>query len=460
MTGERRRDAADELKRATPFSLSAEDAVRLPKHTMNLRMVFSDEKGRLYDHPDLLPAGADGPQPELLSPDDLIPVPRGSDLLMLPGRHAVGIDPVTGERVVFSSWKGKPVYAASVFMAPAHTQSHRAAYVAGPGAPALPLYAYTALAFAEGGFYASGIRVDSDPRQDPWRFERGEIERNVARVLDDFPGNRLVEQLKKCALVYNCRAAQNFFLGRHEAPLPTSVACNSRCVGCLSLQEDGEFKAAHDRLRVPPSAEEIAEVVLSHIAKVDGAVVSFGQGCEGEPLINGDLLCRAVRLVREKTTRGTINLNTNASRPQAVEKLIDSGLDSIRVSVNSLREALYDAYYRPRGYSFADVIETARICRRREVHVSLNFLYFPGVTDTAEEAAALTAFLTDVGADLIQMRNLNIDPDVYVQSLPPGVHKQGIGVRRFMKDLKQKFPDLRFGYFNPSKETGKTPDSA
>jgi len=76
--------------------------------------------------------------------------------------------------------------------------------------------------------------------------------------------------------------------------------------------------------------------------------VSFGQGCEGEPLINGDLLCRAVRLVREKTIRGTINLNTNASRPQAVEKLVDAGLDSIRVSVNSFREVLYNAYYRPR----------------------------------------------------------------------------------------------------------------
>jgi len=159
--------------------------------------------------------------------------------MMLPGRHAVGIDPVTGERVVFSSWKGEPVYAASVFMAPAHTQSHRAAYVAGPGSPALPLYAYTALAFAEGGFYASGVRVDSDPRQDPWRFNRGEIDRSVAQTLDDFPGNRLVEQLKKCALVYNCRAAQNFFLGRHEAPLPTSVACNSRVSGVSRSRKTG-----------------------------------------------------------------------------------------------------------------------------------------------------------------------------------------------------------------------------
>ncbi|MBP2680923.1 MAG: Radical domain protein, partial [Candidatus Krumholzibacteriota bacterium] len=115
---------------------------------MKLRMVFSDEKGRLYDHPELLPAGMDGPEPEPLTEKTLIPVPRGSDLMMLPGRHPVGIDPATGERVVFSSFEGKPVFAAAVFMAPAHTQSHRAAYVTGPGAPVLPLFAYTALAFA------------------------------------------------------------------------------------------------------------------------------------------------------------------------------------------------------------------------------------------------------------------------------------------------------------------------
>lgn len=361
---------------------------------------------------------------------------------------------------MLSSLEGKPVFAAAVFMAPAHTQSHHAAYVTNPDAPVLPLFAYTALAFAEEGFYASGVRVDEDTRQDPWRFDRGKVEKNVKTELAGYPGNRLAEQLKKCALVYNCRAAQNFFLGRHEAPLPTSVACNSRCVGCLSLQEDGEFKAAHDRLRVPPSAEEIAEIALGHIAKVDRAVVSFGQGCEGEPLINGDLLCRAVRLIRSKTNRGTINLNTNASRPRVVEELADAGLDSIRVSLNSLRAAPYDAYYRPRGYSFSDVIETARICRKRGVFVSLNLLYFPGVTDTAEELSALTAFLGETGADLIQMRNLNIDPDVYIRSLPSGIHKQGIGVRELIKDLREKFPDLRFGYFNPAKVTRAQPDSA
>jgi len=423
-------------------------------------MVYSDAKGRLYDHPELLPAGANGPDAELLSPVDLIPLPRGSDLMMLPGRHPVGIDPATGEPTILESWEGDPAYAAAAFMAPAHTQTHHAAYVATGNAPALPLYAYTALAFGRGKFYVAGFRVDKDRRQDPWRFDRAAVERGVEETLSILHGNRLAQQLKKCALVYGCRAAQNFFLGRHEAPLPTSVACNSRCVGCLSLQEDGDFKAAHDRLAAPPSAEEIAEVALRHIEGVERAVVSFGQGCEGEPLINHDLLCRAIRRIREKTDRGTINLNSNASMPSEIEKLVDVGLDSIRVSLNSLRESVYTAYFRPMGYRFQDVIETIRICRRRRIWVSINLLCFPGVTDTPDERDALTSFIGDVGVDFIQMRNLNIDPGIYVRALPPGTHRKGIGLGELMKILKEKFTDLRFGYFNPPKESFRASNSA
>jgi pyruvate-formate lyase-activating enzyme len=373
--------------------------------------------------------------------------------MMLPGRHPVGIDPATGGPVTFSSWDGSEVYAAAAFMAPAHAQSHHSAYVTTAAAPALPLFAYTALAFRAGQFYAAGRRVDEDPRQDPWRFDRVAVENGVEEMRGAIPNNRLAQQIEKCALVYNCRAAQNFFLGRHEAPLPTSVACNSRCVGCLSLQEDGEFKAAHDRLAAPPSPEEIAEVALRHIERVDRAVVSFGQGCEGEPLINHELLRRAIRLIRAKTRRGTINLNTNASLPAAVAGLIDAGLDSIRVSLSSSRETLYRAYFRPAGYDLHDVQETIRVCRRSGIRVSINLLCFPGVTDTPEELRALSKFFGETGVDMIQMRNLNIDPEVYVRSLPPGAHSRGLGIKRLMQDLREEFPHLRFGYFNPPKES-------
>lgn len=420
---------------------------------MNVHMVFCDDRGNIYDHPELLLAGCDGPAYEAVAAGSLIPVPRGSDLMMLPGRLPVGIDPLTGEPVEMATWGGKSVFAAAVFMAPAYVQTQRAAFLRSVGAPALTLFAYTALGYADGSFYAAGFRVDDDPRQDPWRFDMAEIGARIEETMTHAGTNRLIQQLKKCALEYCCRAAQNFFLGRWEAPLPVSTACNASCVGCISLQKDGTFKASHDRLSVPPAPEEVAEAALMHIDRVEQPVVSFGQGCEGEPLLNGDLLFRSISLIRKKTSKGTINLNTNGSMPDVVEKLIHAGLDSIRVSVNSFDEELYNAYYKPRGYSIRDVLETIRIARAGRCFVSLNLLVFPGVTDTEEEYTKTSDAVAAFDIDMIQMRNLNLDPEHYVECLPARALAPGIGIREFMRRLETRRPGLRYGYFNPPKES-------
>ena len=48
--------------------------------------------------------------------------------------------------------------------------------------------------------------------------------------------------------------------------------------------------------------------------------------------------------------------------------------------------------------------------------------------------------------------------ELYIRSLPDGAHEQGIGVRQFLQNLQEQFPHLRFGYFNPPKETFKNPN--
>ena len=99
------------------------------------------------------------------------------------------------------------------------------------------------------------------------------------------PGNRLRNHLENCALTYGCPAGKNFFLGRYEAPLPTAKQCNAHCMGCLSLQKDSDIPHSQDRIAFTPSPREIAEVALAHIRRVPKSVVSFGQGCEGDPLL-------------------------------------------------------------------------------------------------------------------------------------------------------------------------------
>lgn len=417
----------------------------------NLRpahLVYADRKGRLFDHPHLLMVGIAGEDPTIPDAEELVSVPHGSDFYTLPGRRPMGLDPTTGKLEVLDG----AFDAVSVFLAPAWVRLRHPAFQVGEGAPTLPLYAYAPMGFRNGEFVTTAARVDPEPRQDPWRFDLDDIAARVAARRAASPENRLVAQLDRCALEYGCRAAQNYFLGRFEAPLPTSEGCNAMCVGCISL-DPVNTTAAHERIVKSPSAEEIAEVALEHIAAVPRPVVSFGQGCEGEPLLRAEVLEAAIRLVRAATPAGTINLNSNASRPEQVERLCAAGLDSIRISLNSVQPDLYARYYRPRNYTFDDVRESARVMRSNGRWISLNYLIFPGVTDLEPEIEALEDFIAEVHVDMIQMRNLNIDPVLYRGLVGAGRHGDGIGFLALMARLRARFPWLRFGYFNPPKES-------
>ena len=136
-----------------------------------------------------------------------------------------------------------------------------------------------------------------------------------------------------------------------------------------------------------------------------------------------------------------------------VDRLFQAGLDSIRVSLNNSRKELYDAYFKPQGYEVDDVFETLKTARRHKKFSSINLLVFPGITDTESELDALVTLFDDVKPDMIQMRNLNIDPEIYIESLPSHALKQGIGIKETMDRLKERIPHLRFGYFNPPRET-------
>ena len=73
-----------------------------------------------------------------------------------------------------------------------------------------------------------------------------------------------------------------------------------------------------ERIRFVPTVDEVLGVALPHLKEAEDPIVSFGQGCEGEPLMQWQLLERSIRELRERTDRGTINLNTNGSFPDRV----------------------------------------------------------------------------------------------------------------------------------------------
>src|SRR2546430_358592 len=163
----------------------------------------------------------------------------------------------------------------------------------------------------------------------------GRSARSIVSSRCRLPDSRLLRHLENCATEYRCLTAQNIFLRRGEGAIPVSPACNAACLGCISEQW-GDVDSPQTRLAFAPSAAEIAELAAWHLSANPANFVSFGQGCEGEPLTRGAVLVEATRRIRSAWAQATIHINTNGSRPDVLRRLIAAGLNSIRISIFSL----------------------------------------------------------------------------------------------------------------------------
>jgi pyruvate-formate lyase-activating enzyme len=208
--------------------------------------------------------------------------------------------------------------------------------------------------------------------------------------------------------------------------------------------------SSHERIARAPTAEQMADVAVRHLTGATGRVmVSFGQGCEGEPLTRWRDIERAIRRVREETPRGSLHANTNGSLPDALARLVDAGLDSVRISLNSASEDLYAAWYRPRGYCLADVERSIRAAKEKGAYVALNLLTFPGVTDREGEAERICDLVARTGVDQVQTRPLAVDPDVYMAvARGRGAGGPPIGIPALVRELRRARPGLVVGNFS------------
>jgi pyruvate-formate lyase-activating enzyme len=412
-------------------------------------LLYSDGKGNIFEDETLYATGRSGWEAGPVEEDDWIPLPEGGCLYELPGRRGIGIDVDTGDmRLCEKGW------AVAAFVPPAYTGLQLAAYETAPDAPTLPLFCYSAAGWRDGATLVTALRIEKDIRQESAGFDDKAIRSGVETLLHAYPKNRLVKHLaENCCLTYHCPAARNLFMGRWECPIPSSPACNANCIGCISFQPEEEgIPSTQDRLDFKPTVEEIVEFTVPHLERAPFPIVSFGQGCEGEPLLMWETIAEAIREIRRHTKRGSININTNGSRPDAVEALCKAGLDSIRVSTNSARKNVYEKYYRPNNYVFEDIVESLKVVRRFGGWSSINYFVFPGMTDEVSEYEALRRLIRETGLSMIQWRNFNIDPDWYLGKIGVTETEEPIGVRLMMEEIRSEFPSLRFGYFNPSME--------
>lgn len=389
-----------------------------------------------------------------LDPADLIPLPLGATVAMMPGRLPLGRTDA-GDLAALSASDG---WAISAFLPIGYTRTRIPGYQMAapddipPEAATLPFFGYTALAGIDGAIYAAAIQTDDPAHWHPDAFDPRQLERRVRRRLLAEPENRVLAQHAHCALDYQCPTASNVFFERWEGAVAVAGGCNARCVGCISKQEEDGLVSPQDRLTFVPTVEEIVAVGVRHLTHAPEAILSFGQGCEGEPLLQWRIIEQTIRGMRAQTAMGTININTNASNPRAVARLCAAGLDALRASTISARPETYAAYYRPIGYTLDHVKRSLITAREAGAYTSINLLLYPGLADAEDEAAAWVDFLRDTGTCLVQLRNLNIDPELLLPTLPP--RGPALGVRAFIDLLRRELPDLRIGNFSVPVQRG------
>ncbi len=414
-------------------------------------MLYADAGGQVYEHPHYRMAGFSGSSIYGIGDEDLIPMPEFSKLFFIPDCPPIGLDPVTGEyrRVSKARVQGEyqSCYAVSAFMEPGLVRSHLPAVDYGPKTYTLPMWSYTAVGFRDEQYWVAGFRIEYNHRWDPGNYDDRTLMSAVKDYKRESKSGPLIEHLINCATNNHCFAAKNLFLGRWEAPLPVSRKCNAACLGCLSLQSDKSCSASHQRISFRPDREEIVTLALGHLKKAPDAIVSFGQGCEGEPLTEYRLLVDSVREIRKRTDRGTINLNTNGSWPGRVREVAESGLDSIRISLNSPRPDFYEAYYRPRNYTFEDVVSSITLSRDLGLYTMVNYLVFPGISDQEEEIEAMIELIKRTGVNFLHLKNLNIDPQLYMREMPVTTSRP-VGMKRMAEIIRLEFPQIELGYFN------------
>ncbi len=404
-------------------------------------LVYCTPEGDIREEP-RLQALAFGNQP--LTSSDLIPLPDGVTLSMMPDRLAVGWTR-TGEQHIVPGTRG---WAAAALLPIGYTRTLLPAYEKVAGTEPLPFFGYCAVAGMNGRLYVAAIKTDDPHKWHPRAFPKRTLTRLVREKQAAFPQNRVITQHAHCALDYACPTASNLFFGRWEMAIAVSPGCNARCIGCISKQEEEDLISPQDRLTFIPTIEEIVEVAVPHLEQAEEAIVSFGQGCEGEPLLQWRRIEQSIKAMRLRTERGVVNINTNGSNPRWLQRLYDAGLDTIRVSTISGHPETYTAYYRPLGYNFEDVKESLKRARDNGVYSSINLLCFPGMIDREREVEALLTFIQETGLRLIQLRNLNIDPEVLLPRMPAlDTMGKALRMRTLIETLRREVPDVIIGNF-------------
>lgn len=407
--------------------------------------LYSTPEGEVFDNSEISMLGRSGLEWVIPDPAEMIPLPKGATLVSIPGYMPVGIkaDDKTTCLEYNPHAHNEKAIAIAALLPQGFTRTLLPACVSRNN-ETWPLFGYAAVGWKNDKIYVAAVQTDEHRRWHPAFYNTEGLPARINRMLNKYPDNRIFRQLARCSLEYGCFTAQNIFYQRWEGGLPSINVCNAGCMGCIS-ESHIETSSPQNRLTFVPDIKEIVEVGAEHLMNGREPIISFGQGCEGEPSLNAVNLSEAIGQIRSRTDRGSININTNAGYREGIRMMCDAGLDSMRVTIFSCREENYNTYHRPRNYRLTDVKNAINYARGKGVKISLNLLVFPGFTDTEQEVKGLLDFVEQNPIDMIQMRNLNFDPELLFSHFSND--SEALGITNFLARLKQEIPQVKIGSY-------------
>ncbi len=413
-----------------------------------LYTLFANSQGEIFEDTSLMMLGRTGQEWVVPEDRDLIPLPKGASLVSLPFHYPIGLNRQDKVDYLASNpyEQEEKVTAVAALLPQGFTRTLLPANVKYAKDMNLPLLGYTAVGLKNDKIYVAALQSDEHRKWHPVYYNTEGLPAKINSLLKRFPDNRIIRQLAKCSLQYSCFTAQNIFYQRWEGGIPTMATCNASCIGCISEDHAGA-DSPQNRLEFKPDVKEISEIAGWHLKHAAEGIISFGQGCEGEPSLNASSLAQAIEEVRAKhTDKGTININTNAGYTKGIKKMVDAGLDALRVTIFSCNEANYLTYHRPHNYKLAHVKDSINYAQDKGLQVSLNLLTFPGFTDRESEIDGLLNFVQENNIAKIQFRNLNIDPEILISHFPGD--RLGIGIINLMQLLKKEIPQVKLGSYS------------
>lgn len=403
--------------------------------------VYTDENGDLFVDEEFQALGRSGRNIVEPLPEEMIPMPEGATFVLIPDRK-----PIVSKYNSFVPYPYPENLLVGAILPQGYTRTLLPAFLEPEeGEDILPLFGYTMVGYKDGEFYVAAVKTDEDWKWNPENYNTEDLPMRINKLKNIFPKNALVKHLSNCAIKYSCFTAQNVFYRRWEGGLPVSPVCNAQCLGCISLQPSESCPSPQERIKFIPEESEASELAIYHLHS-DDSIISFGQGCEGEPTLQAELIAKIISKARKATKAGTINCNTNAGYTKGIQQIVDAGIDSLRVSINSAVSENYDKYYNPRTYKLEDVGESLLYAAEKGCYTYLNLLLLPGVNDTEKELEALIDFIKKNKVKEIQFRNLNIDPDVYMKKME--VAEEALGIIEFINIIQNELPDVKTGNYS------------